>query len=126
MVDGAFGREAYLPNAYVPEQLPALEAEPASDGVARLYRLPGAKGSIGLISPVSAHFCGACNRIRITADGKVMPCLHSAAEYSLKGLGRDAMAEVLKTAILNKPARHAALSATEASEAGRSMNRIGG
>ena len=126
MVDGEFGREAYLPNAYVLEHLPELEAEPVSDGVARLYRLPGAQGSIGLISPVSAHFCGACNRIRITADGKVKPCLHSAEEYSLKGLDRDAMTEVLKTAILNKPAQHPPLSAAEHSGAGRSMNQIGG
>ena len=80
MVEGEFGREAYLPNDYVLTQLPELEAVPEPDGVARLCKLPGAQGSIGLISPVSAHFCGACNRIRITADGKVKPCLHSAAE----------------------------------------------
>ena len=126
MVEGEFGREAYLPNDYVLTQLPALEAVPEPDGVARVYKLPGAQGKIGLISPVSAHFCGACNRIRITADGKVKPCLHSAAEYSIKGLDCAAMTGVLKTAIMNKPARHAALSATEASEAGRSMNQIGG
>ena len=126
MVEGEFGREAYLPNDYVLTQLPELEAMPEPDGVARLCKLPGAQGKIGLISPVSAHFCGACNRIRITADGKVKPCLHSAAEYSIKGLDCAAMTEVLKTAIMNKPARHPTLSATEASEAGRSMNQIGG
>ena len=51
----------------------------------KLYRLPGALGNIGLISPVNAHFCGDCNRIRLTADGKVKPCLHSNVEYALKG-----------------------------------------
>ncbi len=126
MVDGEFGREAYLPNDYVLTQLPALEAVPEPDGVARLYRLPGAQGSIGLISPVSAHFCGECNRIRITADGKVKPCLHSAAEYSIKGLDRAGMRETIKTAILRKPAQHPQLSSEEHSEAGRSMNQIGG
>ncbi|MCC8357298.1 MAG: GTP 3',8-cyclase MoaA, partial [Oscillospiraceae bacterium] len=56
------------------------------DGVARLYCLPGAEGTVGLIRPVSDHFCPACNRIRITADGKLKPCRHSAAELPLRGL----------------------------------------
>ena len=65
MVDsGDFGPEAYLPCTAVTERLPGLEAMDPDGGVARLYRLPGAKGNIGLISPVSAHFCTACNRIR--------------------------------------------------------------
>lgn len=125
MVGGEFGQEAFLPNSIVSERLPeAVEA--GTDGVARLLRLPGAKGNIGLISPVSAHFCGACNRIRITSDGKVKPCLHSGTEYSLKGLDLVGMREVLKAAIWHKPARHPNLSATECSKAGRSMNQIGG
>ena len=79
-----FGPEAYIPFTRVLEALP--EAVPAAKdgGVAKLFHLPGALGNIGLISPVSAHFCGECNRIRLTADGKVKPCLHSNAEYSLK------------------------------------------
>ena len=72
-----FGPEAYIPFTRVLEALP--EAVPAAKdgGVAKLFHLPGALGNIGLISPVSAHFCGECNRIRLTADGKVKPCLHS-------------------------------------------------
>ena len=71
-----FGPEAYIPFTRVLEALP--EAVPAAKdgGVAKLFHLPGALGNIGLISPVSAHFCGECNRIRLTADGKVKPCLH--------------------------------------------------
>lgn len=84
--------------------LPELEALPSDGGIARLYRLPGAQGSVGLISPVSAHFCAQCSRLRLTADGKLKPCLHSGAEYSLKGLDYDGMLETIRAAILAKSA----------------------
>ena len=127
MVEGAgFGPEAYIPCTAVLDRLPELEALPPDGGVAKLYRLPGAKGSVGLISPVSAHFCAACNRIRLTADGRLKPCLHSGDEVSLKGLDYDAMVETLRLAILSKPAWHGELDANNHSHAGRNMNQIGG
>lgn len=121
-----FGQAAFLPVKTVLEKLP--EAEPVSpDGsVARLYRLPGAIGNVGLISPVSDHFCASCNRLRLTADGKIKPCLHSNDEFSVKGLDFDAMCAVFRQAISEKPAHHAALSAQLRSEARRNMNQIGG
>ena len=121
-----FGQEAYVPYSRVLEKLPNAIACPKDGGVAKLYRLPGAKGNIGLISPVSAHFCGECNRIRLTADGKLKPCLHSADEYSVKGLDRDGMKAVFEQAIWNKPAWHGDLDAVHRSQAGRNMNEIGG
>ena len=126
MVEGGFGPEAFLPNTRVLEVLPQLEEQPADGGVARLYRLPGALGRVGLISPVNAHFCAACNRIRLTADGKLKPCLHSAEEYSIKGLDREGMRSVMERAIYNKPAWHGELNAQNPSHAGRNMNHIGG
>ena len=123
---GDFGPEAFLPCTAVLDRLPELRPVSPDGGVARLYRLPGAQGSIGLISPVSAHFCAACNRIRLTADGKIKPCLHSGEEYSLKGLAYEDMVEELKRAILCKPSWHGALDAENRSRAGRSMNQIGG
>ena len=127
MVDSrAFGPEAFLPCGAVLEHLPDAQPAPQDGGVARLYRLPGAQGSIGLISPVSDHFCISCNRIRLTADGKLKPCLHSADELSLKGLSPEDMREAMRLAIWQKPACHAALSATQRSQAARSMNQIGG
>ena len=123
---GDFGREAYLPYTAVLDRLPEAEEVPQDGGVAKLYRLPGAQGNIGLISPVSAHFCGACNRIRLTADGKLKPCLHSGDEYSLKGLDYDGMVKTLETAILSKPQWHGELDAVNRSHAGRNMNQIGG
>ena len=121
-----FGQAAFLPVKTVLEKLP--EAEPVSpDGsVARLYRLPGAIGNVGLISPVSDHFCASRNRLRLTADGKIKPCLHSNDEFSVKGLDFDAMCAVFRQAISEKPAHHAALSAQLRSEARRNMNQIGG
>lgn len=123
---GDFGPEAFIPYTVVLDRLPELSPAAADGGVAKLYRLPDAMGSIGLISPVSAHFCAACNRIRLTADGKIKPCLHSGEEYSLKGLDYDGMRAELRKAILCKPSWHGALDAENRSRAGRNMNQIGG
>ena len=127
MVDsGEFGPEAFIPCSTVLQKLPEAQPVEQDGGVAKLYRLPGAQGNLGLISPVSAHFCAQCNRLRLTADGKLKPCLHSAAEYSLRGLDAEGMRAQFEAAILGKPRWHGVLSATEHSKAGRSMNRIGG
>lgn len=123
---GDFDAKAFIPYTKVLDCLPDAVPVPQDGGVARLYRLPGALGNIGLISPVSAHFCGECNRIRLTADGRVKPCLHAAEEYSLKGLDFAGMRAQLEAAIWNKPAWHGDLDAVHRSQAGRNMNQIGG
>lgn len=121
-----FGKNAYIPDEAVLTALLELVPAPQNDGVARLYRLPGAKGNVGLISAVSNHFCAGCNRIRLTADGKLKPCLHSDRECSIKGLSEEEMRREIEKVILAKPACHAPLSALERSHAGRNMNQIGG
>lgn len=127
MCDSAeFGPEAYIPFTRVLEVLPEAVLTQQDGGVAKLYHLPGAKGNIGLISPVSAHFCADCNRIRLTADGRIKPCLHSGAEYPLKGLSREEMQAQLERAIWGKPRWHGDLDAAHPSQAGRNMNQIGG
>lgn len=104
-------------------RLPALtELEPS--GVARRYRLPGARGTVGLISPLSHSFCGACRRVRITADGRLKSCLHSSGELSLKGLHGDALEAAIRQGILQKPLCHHL--AERASDTPRTMNQIGG
>ncbi len=123
---GDFSEAAFIPCTKVLDYLPEAVPVAHDGGVAKLYRLPGAQGNIGLISPVSAHFCGQCNRIRLTADGKLKPCLHAADEYSIKGLDREGMRKVLEEAIWNKPAWHGDLDAVHRSQAGRNMNQIGG
>ena len=124
--DTLFGEAAYIPASRVLEALPEAAACENHDGVARLYRLPKAQGDIGLISPLSNHFCGECNRLRLTADGYVKPCLHSAEELSVKGLDENGMREVFLRAIACKPQQHGALSAHDPSHSARTMNRIGG
>ena len=123
---GDFKEASFIPNARVLEVLPELEKAEQDGGVASLYRLPGAQGNIGLISPINAHFCGSCNRIRLTSDGKLKPCLHSNAEYPIKGLDKAGMIKQFKAAIMGKPQWHGELNATERSKAGRNMNQIGG
>ena len=123
---GDFKEASFVPNTRVLEALPDAQPVAHDGGVAKLYRLPDGKGNIGLISPINAHFCGTCNRIRLTADGKVKPCLHSGDEYSLKGLDFDGMKKVLEEAIWNKPQWHGDLDAVNRSKAGRNMNQIGG
>ena len=123
---GDFKEASFVPNTRVLEALPEAEAVAHDGGVAKLYRLPGGQGNIGLISPLNAHFCGTCNRVRLTADGKIKPCLHAPDEYSLKGLDFDGMKKVLEEAIWNKPQWHGDLDAAHRSQAGRNMNQIGG
>ena len=116
-------RSRFIPGETVLRAVPALESVGQS-GVALLYRVPGWKGRVGLIDPISHRFCDQCNRIRITADGKIKPCLHSAGEFDLKGLDRAGMREVLRRAIGSKPGRHSL--AEQGSESARNMNEIGG
>lgn len=123
---GDFGEEAFISCDTVLEQLPEAVPQQADGGVAKLYRLPGALGNVGLISPVSSHFCGACNRIRLTADGRIKPCLHSDDEFRIKGLNKVEMTETMKEAILGKPQWHGEMSYTERTHTHRDMNQIGG
>lgn len=114
-------------------------------GPARYFRFDGAAGVVGFISPLSNHFCGECNRLRLTADGKLRPCLFSETEIDLKPALRssapDAEIErLIKLSIEAKPeghnlsTQHSALSAWIkdkrnwflGSEYRRSMSRIGG
>ncbi len=80
---------------------------------------------MGLINPVSCHFCANCNRIRVTADGKLKPCLHSASEINLRGLEDEQLYQTIRQAVLEKPQRHH-LSEQGASDSLRNMNAIGG
>jgi len=90
------------------------ELEPCSfkgNGPAKYFRLPQAKGTIGFITPVSEHFCFNCNRLRLTADGKLRPCLLSEEEIDLRqplrsGIYSAELERLIKKAVANKPLRH--------------------
>ena len=95
-----------------------------AQGVARRYRLPGAKGTVGLISPMSHDFCADGRRIRVTADGKLKGCLHSREELPLRGLHGKDLEDAIRRGILQKPQRHHL--AEGPSDTPRTMNQIGG
>ena len=124
---GEFGKEAYLPGDEVLHRVPELApVETEKGGVARLYRLPDGKGKVGLISAVSRHFCATCNRLRLTSEGNLKPCLHSNQEIRVRGKHGEELLDTLRTAILEKPRMHGTLDAEHLSQAGRTMNTIGG
>jgi len=81
------------------------------NGPAKYFRLPQAKGAIGFITPISDHFCFQCNRMRLTADGRLRPCLLSDYEVDLKqplrrGISLAGLKKLIKQAVANKPQRH--------------------
>ena len=121
-----FDKAKFISCEEVLAKIPQLKSLNISDGVAGMYSLPGAKGRVGLIRPISCEFCHGCNKIRLTADGMLKPCLHSNDEICIKGSSREEMAETMKRAILDKPEMRTALDAQNPSQAGRDMNRIGG
>ena len=123
-----FWERGYLPNSTVLEKVPELvPAENAGKGVARMFKIPEALGRVGLINPISSHFCMECNRLRLTADGMLKPCLHSCTEIPVRGLkGAELKAAIEKAAEVKPMNRGDDLSALHPSGAGRSMNQIGG
>ena len=101
------------------------ESLPSGAGPAIYYRLPGAQGTVGFISAMSNHFCASCNRLRLTSDGKLRPCLFSDREIDVMGPIRagdeGAVDEAIREAIGIKPDEHHEERGTE-----RRMSQIGG
>ncbi len=98
-------------------------------GPAKYFRLPGASGTVGFISPVTEHFCFQCNRLRLTADGKLRPCLLSEAEIDLKetlrsGAPVEELKNLISKAIAEKPKSHHL--ADGAMHKGRPFSQVGG
>lgn len=102
---------------------------PKGNGPARYYRLPGAKGTVGFIGALSEHFCATCNRLRLTADGRLRPCLMSDKEIDLSiplrdGARVDTIKAFLDQAIHHKPLGHRLNEAVAPRD--RTMAEIGG
>ena len=110
-------------------QLDPLEKK-GEDGPAQVFRLKGAQGEIGFITALSQHFCHACNRLRLTANGQLRPCLLSDSEEDLKGPMRDGcsdadLAAIFVKAVEGKAAEHPMAENPSATVA-RQMSSIGG
>jgi len=106
----------FVSTAEIRQRLASLgELQPCQpekgNGPARYFRLPGASGTIGFISPISEHFCFGCNRLRLTADGKLRPCLLADDEIDLRqklraNISIAELAELIRQAAAAKPERH--------------------
>ncbi|NLP43592.1 MAG: GTP 3',8-cyclase MoaA [Peptococcaceae bacterium] len=123
----AWDRGHFLPNSEVLARVPNLIPLPfkGHGSVARMYKLPNSKGKVGLISPLSSHFCNYCNRIRITADGKLKPCLHSDVELDIRDYALNNLGKFLEDGINAKPNKHSIRTSGYIPIA-RNMNEIGG
>jgi len=136
--DAAAHAARYIPSAEVrailerglgPLRPSAPDGTRSGRGPAVGFRLDGAAGTLGFISPVSEHFCAACNRLRLTADGRLRLCLLAEDEVDLRALVRagateDDIQRALREAVAAKPAGHRL--ATHIVPTGRHMAEIGG
>ncbi len=116
MLDGGAMRRAFVPAA---ETRSAIEAElgpleaatVTTQGPAQTYRIPGAAGTVGFISQITRDFCRDCNRLRLTADGSLRPCLMADGEVSLRDLMRRGasdgdLEELFRLVVKHKPLEH--------------------
>jgi GTP 3',8-cyclase len=131
----AWHKELVVPGREILERLrkysslEPLAARNTSETATR-WALPGGRGEIGIIAPVSEPFCGHCNRIRLTADGKIRTCLFSVVEHDLRSLLRggasdDEIAGFLRDVAWQKEARHH-IGESDFVQPQRTMSCIGG
>jgi cyclic pyranopterin phosphate synthase len=127
--------QLHVPIGEIIRKIPGIEhvrVYPNLDnaGPARLCALPGAEGKIGFIAPMGWHFCGSCNRLRLTADGKIRSCLFSNVEMDIKtplrsGASKMELIEFFTSAVTHKPRRYQ-LNGNSHGKTGRGMYAIGG
>lgn len=122
-----WSEEKYLSNQIILKKLPTLKKVEGIDisSPAQYYKFENAKGKIGLINPISCKFCSNCNRVRLTAEGKLKLCLHSNEELDLKTFLREGkdIKKIIVNEIKNKPKEH---KLSEGKYTKRNMFAIGG
>ncbi|GIX30275.1 MAG: GTP 3',8-cyclase 2 [Porticoccaceae bacterium] len=115
-VDSHDRRATAVPSLRLRERLaarfPLVPAADTTGGPARYFRIPGRGERIGFISPLSENFCATCNRVRLTAEGRLLLCLGHEDAVDLKAVvrrhpgDRERLAAAIRAAILHKPERH--------------------
>lgn len=107
--------ERYISTEEIKERVskiaPLIPVKIRRTGPARYFRFEGAPGVIGFISPITHHFCNSCNRLRLTSDGKLRPCLFSETEIDLKsamrcGASDKEIERLIRLSIEIKPEGH--------------------
>ncbi len=116
--------------ALIEERWPLVEVPAKASSTARRFRFADGAGEIGFVNPVSEPFCSSCDRIRVTADGKLRTCLFSRREWDLKGPLRSGAADreldqAIRFAVRHKELKHKINDAGFV-RASRSMSQIGG
>lgn len=133
--DGMWSRDKCIPSAEILQRIssvgPLEQFQYRGSGPSRNYRIRGAAGVIGIISPLSDHFCGFCNRLRLTANGRIRPCLFSNEEIDMRtpmrsGGSDDTIEELFLEAIRIKPRQHLLNENSSAAHQIDTMSRIGG
>jgi cyclic pyranopterin phosphate synthase len=129
-------RKLFMPIGDIMKHIPRIENAQIgtvnnSSGPARLCILPGAIGRVGFIAPMSWHFCSTCNRLRLTADGKIRSCLFSSSEIDVKGplrrgASKNELIDIFKTATENKPRHRCVPVPSIPNDDTRGMYAIGG
>lgn len=102
---------------------------PAGNGPATYFRLPGAAGTVGVITPMSHNYCDRCNRMSLTADGRLRPCLFGDIETDLRGPLRagDAIEPLIRETLAIKPERHHLVQGSAAGSGGLlALSQVGG
>jgi cyclic pyranopterin phosphate synthase len=133
--DPMWARNGFVSSAETRRRIEAafgpLEAvDGGGAGPARYYRIAGARGTVGFISPLSEHFCFRCNRLRLTANGQLMPCLMSEQAVDLRAVlrseaGDEGLRERVVQSILAKPPGHQ-MGKVQRGAGAAPMSRIGG
>jgi len=131
----AWKREQCVGMEETRERVSALGAlvplEFRGNGPSRNYRIKGARGVIGFISAISDHFCGWCNRIRLTSTGMVLPCLYSGVKVDLKtplrsGASDEELGRLIGCAVAAKPSGHSLALRSDGMRGDMAMSQIGG
>lgn len=128
-------RDAYVSSDEILERVSSIGeiqpvGGPGGNGPARYFAFPGAPGAVGVISPLSHDYCERCNRVRLSADGRLRLCLFGDYAVDLRGplragADREAIAGLLTSAMLIKPERHHLRLGETASQM-RAFSEIGG
>lgn len=111
--------------------MPTACTNPQGAGPSAYVSYHGFAGRIGFISAVSHQFCHRCNRVRLTADGRLKTCLQYEAGVSLRphlvaGVSQDTLREIMEQAIYDKPGAHHFSASTQRGDEGKNMHQIGG
>lgn len=124
----------FVPASEILERLRAVGSlepvpGPAGNGPATYFQFPGAAGTVGVITPMSHNYCDRCNRMRLTADGQLRPCLFGDLQFDLRGALRrgEPLEPLIRRALLMKPERHYLLMGSAAGSGGLvALSQVGG